>query len=188
MQVIGFAFEYLAREAFPQPGLLLIPGSATFLLANLGRDGSAVVLEPLRFVAAQVVLFAVNDNPDVEHAEGGSHWSLLAYCATDDTFRHYSSLQGSNHRAARRLFEAARRPGSTLCEQATPQQRNGHDCGVYVMALARLLCQRYSEQGQRMSFELAPDAVTPADVAALRRELLELIHSKAAAEAVAVGS
>ena len=139
------------------------------------------MLEPLRFPAAQLALFAVNDNPDVEAAGGGSHWSLLAYSAADATFRHYDSCARSNRGAARRVFEAACPPGSQLVEQPTPQQRNGYDCGVYVLALARLLCQRHSQQGQEMSFDVAPGEVTPSHISGLRQQVLDLITSKAAA-------
>jgi sentrin-specific protease 8 len=182
MQLIGFYFEFLAREAHAQPGLLLIPGNSTYLLANLGPEaGPAAVLEPLGFGHAQLVLFAVNDNPDVTEAFGGSHWSLLAYCAADDTFRHYDSLSGTNRHAAQRVFNAAKRPGSKLWEQATPQQQNGYDCGMYVLALARLLCQRHAQDGGGMSWTVTLDALAPGDVAALRHDLLHLIQAKASA-------
>lgn len=56
---------------------------------------------------------------------------------------------------------------------------------MYVLALARLLCQRQQQQGPggTASLEVAPQEVTPADVVQLRREVLDLIHSKAAAAA-----
>lgn len=185
LQLIGFYFEFLLREAHPpaqSPGLLLIPGNSTYLLANLGPEaGPAAVLEPLGFSAARLALFAVNDNPDVTEAFGGSHWSLLAYCAADDTFRHYDSLAGTNRRAAQRVFAAAKRPESKLWEQATPQQENGYDCGMYVLALARLLCQRHACDGEGMSWTVTLDALAPGDVAALRQEVLHLIQAKAAA-------
>ncbi|KAI3435908.1 hypothetical protein D9Q98_001966 [Chlorella vulgaris] len=186
-QIIGFHFEYLAREVHPtQNEMLLVPGNSTFLLSNLGREGLPVVLKPLGF-PKQLVLFAINDNPDVTEAEGGSHWSLLAYSAASNTFRHYDSLSGSNLAAAQRVFQAAKLPGSTFREQPAPQQRNGHDCGMYVLALAQLLCRRLAEHGQRTSWEVTTDAVTPAGVAALRQEVLQLIRSKAAAAAAAAG-
>lgn len=139
------------------------------------------MLEPLRFPAAQLVLFAVNDNPDVEAAGGGSHWSLLAFSAADATFRHYDSCAGSNRGAAQRVFQAASPPDGCLVEQPTPQQRNGYDCGVYVLALARLLCQRHSQQGQQMSFDVGREEINPARISGLRQKVLDLIFSKVAA-------
>lgn len=40
-QLINFYFEFLSRETFLQAGLLLMPGSSTFLLAQLGAWLSA---------------------------------------------------------------------------------------------------------------------------------------------------
>jgi hypothetical protein len=45
-----------------------------------------------------LVLFAVNDNTDLEAAGGGSHWSLLVYFGGVDTFRHYDSSPGRGSR------------------------------------------------------------------------------------------
>lgn len=188
-QVIGFFFEYLAREAFPgqAPGLLLIPGAAAYLLASLGAGGgAAVVLEPHGFPGStQLALFAVNNNRDATIAGGGSHWSLLAWSAADSNFRHYDSLAGSNAAAAQRVADAAAaglpgRARARVLEQHGPQQQNAFDCGVYVLAVARLLCARYATDGLGVSFHVPPDAISPADVTSLRQEIYTLIASKAA--------
>lgn len=188
MQVIGFFFEYLAREAFPglEPCLLLVPGSAAYLLASLGDGGAAVVLEPHGFPSStQLVLFAVNNNPDASVAGGGSHWSLLAWSAAGGAFRHYDSMAGSNADAARRVADAAAasltgRARARVLEQRSPQQQNAFDCGVYVLAVARLLCARYATDGAGMSLDIAPGDVSPEDVTALRQEVYALIAGKAA--------
>ncbi len=49
-----------------------------------------------------LILFAVNDNPFVDEAGGGSHWTLLAYARADHTFRHYDSASRSANEAAAR--------------------------------------------------------------------------------------
>lgn len=158
-----------------------------------------MVLEPLGFARARLALFAVNNNPDVELAGGGSHWSLLAYSPADRTFHHFDSMAGSNRQAAAAVVAGAAVPGARLKEVAdAPQQANGFDCGLYVLALARLLCQRYATAvaaagggaaAEPLSFAVAAGEVTPQGVAALRGELLELVCSKAEeAAAAAAGS
>lgn len=118
--------------------------------------GPAVVLEPRGFAAARLVLFAVNNNPDVTCAGGGSHWSLLAYSAAGNTFHHYDSMAGSNRQAAGAVYQAAvaaAPPGARFVEERAPQQVNGYDCGVHVLAVAQLLCQR-AAGGQAMGMEV----------------------------------
>ena len=197
LQIIDFYFEYLAKESFAAcPGLLLMSASSTFLVANLGPGEASAVLAPLGFSTAKLVLMAVNDNGDVEAAGGGSHWSLLSFTPFDNTFRHYDSLAGTNRRAARRVFDAASaaRPGCQLLEAAAPRQSNGYDCGVFVLAMARLLAQRFQQQGPAaMSHALVDPTgsssgggeMSPAGITALRREVLHLIEARAAAAAAA---
>ncbi|PRW59712.1 NEDD8-specific protease 1 [Chlorella sorokiniana] len=196
-QVIAFYFEYLLREAFAGAGVLLVSGDSTYLLANLGPDaGPAVVLEPRGFAAARLVLFAVNNNPDVECAGGGSHWSLLAYSAGGNSFHSYDSMAGSNRQAARAVYKAAAAaapPGARFVEERAPQQANGYDCGVHVLALAKLLCERAAAAAaagsQAVDMQVSSTGITPASVTALRQEVLELVRGKiAAAAAGAAGS
>jgi hypothetical protein len=41
--------------------------------------GLATVKLGLTFLAGQMIIFALNDNPDPTVAEGGCHWSLVVY-------------------------------------------------------------------------------------------------------------
>jgi sentrin-specific protease 8 len=62
-----------------------------------------------------------------------------------------------------------------------PRQANGHDCGVYVMAVARALCEWHIGGGKSDLRELL-GRITPAAVKDLRREVRALIDTLAAAE------
>jgi hypothetical protein len=55
----------------------------------------------LHLASKALILFAVNDNPYADEADGGTHWTLLAYTRSDCTFSHYDSgHSGSNDAAA----------------------------------------------------------------------------------------
>ena len=144
-------------------------------------------MQPLGFAAKQLVLFAVNNNPDASVPGGGSHWSLLVYWAPDTTFRHFDSASGLNRQAAQAVYEAVRPSASScrLVEARCPQQENGHDCGLYVLALARLLCQRFVaalERGGGLAdalFDVTSSEVSQHTVSALRSQLHDLIEGKA---------
>jgi sentrin-specific protease 8 len=82
-----------------------------YLLQLAPVADARAVLDSMGFPSARLVLFAVNDNPDCEHAGGGSHWSLLAYWAPCGAFHHFDSLGGPpyggpNRAAAQRLRRA----------------------------------------------------------------------------------
>jgi hypothetical protein len=78
---------------------------------------------------------------------------------------------------------AVAHPSFEACPHA-PRQANGHDCGVYVLALARQLCAWAASPGGAAGLpaRLAelPGLVTPCAVAALRGELLGIIEGLAA--------
>ncbi|KAG1668618.1 hypothetical protein FOA52_001487 [Chlamydomonas sp. UWO 241] len=198
-QIITFYYEYAADEKFKDlDGLLLVAGEVSHLLSNSSAADAALVLEA-RSPAVhekELVLFAVNDNTSVEKA-GGSHWSLLLYCRSTSTFRHYDSLSTRGSRAA--ATKLYRSVGPTLgagreCPlvhvEGMPQQENGYDCGVYVLMVTDALCTAAQAQwskacrtrsGVGMALDL--DGVeraletwlTPKAVSAFRLTLLELV-------------
>lgn len=70
-------------------------------------------------------------------------------------------------------------------EQATPQQENNYDCGVYVMAIAQVLCNAFCERKRGRSTDyagLVRTTVTPSNVSKMRYTTMELIHSLSANE------
>jgi hypothetical protein len=128
--------------------------------------------------------------------------SLLAYHRGSGTLRHYDSAGGCNRLPARRLAPmalavvgqpaAGARAGAGLVEVAgAPQQRNSHDCGLYLLAVAGRL-SAWLAGGQlaspgalaRRERELAA-AVTPAAAGELRARVLAVVEAKMAAAAAA---
>eukprot|EP00962_Isochrysis_galbana_P019688 scaffold5731_cov119-Isochrysis_galbana.AAC.6 len=164
---------------------------------------------------APLVLVPISDKADPDAAIGGSHWSLLAFrrvgaapgAAAECAFEHYDSAGGANaeqaHAVARALapllvcapLPAGRSPAApslsaaaadvVLHQMRGPQQANGHDCGVYTVAVAELLCA-LSVAGQLPPLGVVPPAVralTPAHVDERRRGMRETVHAARAVHA-----
>lgn len=135
------------------------------------------------------MLLPVSDNPDVEDAGGGSHWSLLAFVGGGrGAWRHYDSLPGSNAPHARALARVLQPVlGGGACREAeAQQQQNGYDCGIYCCAFARLLCARLAAEGaQGMGLEVSASEVSPEGAAALRGEIHRLILERGARQQAA---
>ncbi|KAI5082870.1 hypothetical protein GOP47_0002613 [Adiantum capillus-veneris] len=129
-------------------------------------------------------MLAVNDNEDVNMVGGGCHWSLLVYRRDLNKFQHYDSMGGMNARHARKLattiqsFLGPDAASANFEEAWTPHQVNGYDCGVYVMAVAQVLCEAYAS-GIVGSEALLREKVTPTAVMQLRAHVLHQIMSLA---------
>ncbi|RHZ35248.1 Ulp1 family isopeptidase [endosymbiont GvMRE of Glomus versiforme] len=89
------------------------------------------------------------------------HWSLFVYERETNIFHHYDSLNGLNFSYFYLLCEKILINKSlkslstnTIKEERTPQQSNGDDCGVYVMAITQFLVERYKKNLLRMSWEI----------------------------------
>ncbi|KAG8332517.1 SUMO1 sentrin specific peptidase 8 [Homalodisca vitripennis] len=81
-------------------------------------------------------LYSVN-NAVTEGEGSGTHWSLLFYLRTDNTFYYFDSIKQYNLKPAVEMFNKLSKCVSS--EQATfksvvcPQQNNSLDCGIYML-------------------------------------------------------
>lgn len=176
--VVAFALERDALELGSGGGKVafVAPGVA-FLAAELGPEAAPAVVDAAALKGATLVLAAVNDNPDAAVAGGGSHWSLLAF--RNGAFEHYDSVDGANARAATRLAAAlapalpAAAATPAVAVRPAPQQRNGHDCGVFACAVARALREAHL-RGEPADATRLP---TAAEAERFRAELFDAVKT-----------
>ncbi|KAK9840308.1 hypothetical protein WJX74_007279 [Apatococcus lobatus] len=170
-QIISFCFEFLQQEVVKNNyDVLLMGPSIAFLLQSADEALAEVITQPLQLDQRQLILFPINNNPEVNVANGGSHWSLMTYERNRSVFSHFTSMAGANDHPAQslasRMKSLLRDPGATWCVATTPQQKNGDDCGVYTAAMAEeavvMFLQRASLEQLEVTLEkkLTPSAVT----------------------------
>lgn len=80
------------------------------LCGHAGEADAKQQADALHLAGKALILFAVNDNPFADVANGGTHWTLLAYMGSDHTFRHYDSGHRSSNDAAARGIAAKLAP------------------------------------------------------------------------------
>jgi sentrin-specific protease 8 len=187
--VVSFSFELLNKQ---HPRVECLHASTTNLLTmpistEIQREMAAtirtlVVREGKGQQPPELVLAAVNNSMDPLTAESGSHWSLLVYEASNQTFWHFDSSGALNQSHARDL---SKQLGDVLVkdewkyrEAKAPMQTNGYACGYYTIAIAMHLCEEYSNK--LIMEECIKDInhkVSPERVENVRGELLSLIRS-----------
>ncbi|PNY13508.1 NEDD8-specific protease 1-like protein [Trifolium pratense] len=188
-RIIEFYLSYLS-SGHPSQDILLVPPSIAFWIiqcpvAEAMRD----FLDPLHLSDKALVLFPINDNDNVSMAEGGSHWSLLAYYRNANLFVHHDSCRSMNASPAKKLYKAVvgymglSESGSKAryleCTDS-PRQKNGYDCGLYVTAIARVICDWHVNSNKTdandLWFSAVKEQVTPSAVSCMRSDILALIR------------
>ncbi|XP_051126699.1 NEDD8-specific protease 1 [Andrographis paniculata] len=186
-RIIEFYFSYLT-SCHPSEDILLVPPSITFWIKECpDTESLKEFVEPLHLSQRKLIIFPINDNADVTMAEGGSHWSLLAYEKNANLFVHHDSSQGGgvNGSHAKRVYRSVT---CFVASDATyvecfdsPKQVNGYDCGLYVTAIARAICEWFAcgrpKDEQKLWFTSIKEQVTPSLVSKMRSDILELIRS-----------
>lgn len=128
------------------------------------------------------VFLPVNDNDDVQRAEGGSHWSLLLVSTIDGVAFHYDSMAPSNDTVARatcaKLSQLVGKKIRFIHMDDAPQQDNGMDCGVFVCLLMKhLLLKRLLrvDASKKITMSMRDHKVEAHDG---RRKMLKVIEEK----------
>ncbi|XP_043693887.1 NEDD8-specific protease 1 [Telopea speciosissima] len=187
-RIIELYFSYLA-SCYHSKDILLVPPSISFWLTNCPElESLKDFTEPLKLPDKKLIILVVNNNDEVTMAEGGTHWSLLAYERSTNTFVHHDSIAGSNSLHAKRLRKALLGFIGSSCSETdgryleytdTPQQTNGYDCGLYVLAIAKVICHWHESAGSKdnvaLWFSTLKEQVVPSAVAKMRNEILSLI-------------
>ncbi|KAJ0987707.1 hypothetical protein J5N97_006063 [Dioscorea zingiberensis] len=182
-RIIEFYWSYLSTSVTDR--VLLVPPSISFSITNcVGYQSRVQAVKPLNIPARDLVVFTVNESSDFTQPGGGTHWSLLVYMREKNALVHHDSYSPMNRLHARRFFDVANEflgDGSErvrFMEGYTPKQRNAYDCGLYVMRVARVLCdwsRGERDRGSDWWFSQLDQELDAAVVANFRREVLELI-------------
>lgn len=182
-RIIEFYFSYLS-SLFPSDDILLVSPSIAFWIKECPDPASLKdFMEPLHLSQRKLILFPINDNSDVCMAEGGSHWSLLAFDRNSNVFVHHDSSSGCMNECHSKQVYKVTLPytasNATYRECPNmPKQVNGYDCGMYVLAIARVICQWYASSVTDDSDTLwfsHLEQISAGAVSEMRNDILRLI-------------
>lgn len=146
--ILGYALAKFSR-AYSDDGLLLVQPTNAALLNN--KHYVAAEADHLLLASRRLVLIPVNDNLDFNQAGDGKHWSLLVIHKTSNDgviqFIHHDSVRSGdnsyNLHAAQKLANVLRGVLPTagdVINAETPQQTNGNDCAIHVLAAVQVIC------------------------------------------------
>ena len=126
------------------------------------------------------IFLPVSDSTDLEHAESGSHWSLLLVSVVDGVSFHYDSLPPGNasdgQKATQKLAILLNKSLRFINLSDSPEQDNGSDCGVFVcLNMRHLLMKRLLQvrADEKVSMSLGGKIV---DAKEGRKEMMRVIE------------
>jgi len=180
-QIVEFFFEYLQYEVVNSSDICLLGGATTFFILNGDSSDVEASLSSLNLRDKKVIIFAVNDNPDISQAEGGSHWSLLVFDNRESAFLHLDSMREANSQVAMKLALKCVKllslsPPLAILSPSVIQQRNSYDCALFMLKFAEALSTDISSWTVDSIEELK--AIKSFEVSHFRKTLMELIYSK----------
>ncbi|KAI7905576.1 uncharacterized protein BX663DRAFT_500201 [Cokeromyces recurvatus] len=154
--MIAFHMEFLERTFVPKDAnyLFLRPGMVHLITFAQGDVMQLVSALPPNMDKYEAIFIPINDGKPYE-AYSGTHWSLMVYIRQVNSFYYYDTLKFNNLRdgemTSRRLQPLLRlKERSQFIPSTTPQQGNGSDCGVSVIAIIDYtLHQLLKSRGQK---------------------------------------
>jgi len=141
-----------------------------------GDDADAAcVVEDLSLTSKDLLFIPLNDADATNARQRGTHWRLLVFCKSTQTFHLYDSSSRSTggedfgaqaNALVARLSpflisdDSSHQKRQEPCPQQVngydsshqkrqepcPQQVNGYDCGMYVISLVQFLCSSFSNK------------------------------------------
>lgn len=143
------------------------------------EEVNAIFLDPLNPSGRSHIMFALNNNSSRVDA-GGSHWSFGVYSKPENTFFHFDSSHNFNAKPFSTLVQILKKCFD--CETAEKvtvdclQQDNSHDCGIFVLCHADIVCQQIVKGETISSLKKLPLK----KVGVKRSEVLQTVQSLAA--------
>lgn len=185
-KIIGFVYEYFEVEQFKnaKDDIVFLNPSVVQLIKMLPKMEAAAILDSSNLLQKKLAFIPLNDNETLY--PGGSHWSLIVCDFTKKCFFHFDSSspsstgfnQDSAKQICRHLASIFSFPDN-LFPMPCPQQTNGHDCGMYVLAVTEHLCE-YFLANQSIENANIVDNISPSYIRNKRKDLKKLIQKLAA--------
>ncbi|CAO3687308.1 hypothetical protein G6F70_002391 [Rhizopus microsporus] len=146
--MLSFHMEFLERTFVPKEAnyLFLRPGMVQLITFIEGDVTQLEAVLPSNMDKYEAVFMPINDGQP-SAAYSGTHWSLMVFIRGTNSFYYYDTLRFNNLRDAELTCKRIQpllkldKPAQFIPSSA-PQQDNGSDCGLYVIAMIDYILER----------------------------------------------
>lgn len=184
-RIIDFYFTYLDAYLYSDK-LLLLPLPIAFRVRDIPADNESLIelLELLHLQRRKIIVIPVlNDDMSVSR----KHWSLLVFVRSENAFIHYdSSKENLNDPDAEQIYKVLSpytdydATTSFIQYSNTPKQDEPWECGVYILALARIICDWFNKNGPKnitneTLWHAEMEGIKPSYISSMRRQIMEMV-------------
>ncbi|EGF77776.1 hypothetical protein BATDEDRAFT_27499 [Batrachochytrium dendrobatidis JAM81] len=153
--IIQFYYEFLEHTVCKSREILLIqPAVAHLIACSVDKTYIKAALPP-NINSKSTIFIPINDSNGSQNS--GCHWSLMCYYRPTNSYYYYDSMGNANIRSAKQTMNSIcgliGSSSPAFIAINTPMQVNGYDCGVYVMAITELLCNRMASKHSHVTDE-----------------------------------
>ncbi|CAG8572523.1 8067_t:CDS:2 [Ambispora leptoticha] len=193
---IEFYMEYLEKtkltsqkdEQENRLTIFLLKPGLTYLISNIQDAQFLASAIPREIYMADIIFLPINNNQNPTRAGGGTHWSLVVYLKAQQQFLHYDSAHEFNtvaaHVTVERIAALLDVKEIRFLQMLTPQQDNGTDCGVFVIAIIDHLVNRILTKSagaanfvmDEMQISSANDITSPGEMRLRLQQLVEQLR------------
>ena len=150
---IQIAIEDIVRYGENRSGstLYFVPSLSHFIKLGSQEDVE-VQLSQSNAISKRHIVFMVNDCDGKLGSGEGTHWSLLVYKRSRNTWYHVDSGRNANASHAKQIMEKVNKylsnhgslvgANTNYVECSCTQQRNGHDCGPLAILFAKEITKK----------------------------------------------
>ncbi|KAJ3437615.1 sentrin-specific protease 8 [Anaeramoeba flamelloides] len=199
---ISFYYEYLTETVVNKSGkkiFLMTPPILMLLSYTNSPQEIKEIFQANDLSKQEYIFLPINNKTDFDQFSG-SHWSLLIFVKSLNTFFYYDSLYQSNFQIATQFAERLAPVlvpetiqkdkfgqeekvfNTNFVEVLSPQQENGFDCGVFSLAFTKFfvenVCDTKTEINEHLfnKKEKLANNITQESVTQLRKDLLMIIN------------
>ena len=151
------------------------PSVAQLIRMSKNKMDTKETIKNLQINEKDWVFYPVSNNNQVNKPGGGTHWSLLVYSTEKDVYYHHDPIYPTNEMHAleliRKISSADSRFSHFQIKIKSPQQKNGYDCGPYIMLFANKIADNLIKGTEPNHYEVSEN-----EASGYRRELKDKIH------------
>ena len=155
--------------------LFVSPSITQLIRKSTDRTNIKETIKNLQINEKDWVFYPVSNNNQVDRPGGGTHWSLLVYCKAKDVYYHHDPINPTNEMHAVELIHKISSADSGFSISQTkvkpPQQKNGYDCGPYIMLFANKIADNLVKGVNPNYYEVSKD-----EASRYRKELKDKIQ------------